>query len=102
MNPSVAVFGTLRFPPDRVAEVLPHLKTLVETTYRADGCIAYDVALDPFDPGLVRFSELWPDKDSLDRHLRAPHLAPWREVARSCGLMARQFISYDVAGSRPV
>jgi quinol monooxygenase YgiN len=65
MDPTVAVFGTLRFPPDRMAEVLPHLKSLVETTYRSDGCIAYDVALDPFDPGLIRFSELWPHKESL-------------------------------------
>jgi quinol monooxygenase YgiN len=102
MDPSVAVFGTLRFPPDRMAEVLPHLRNLMETTYRSDGCIAYDVALDPFDPGLIRFSELWPDHESLDRHLRAPHIGPWREVARSCGLMERKFIAYDVAGSRKV
>jgi quinol monooxygenase YgiN len=83
-------------------EVLPHLKTLVETTCRSDGCIAYDVALDPFDPGLIRFSELWPDYESLDRHLRAAHIAPWRAAARSCGLMERKFLAYDVAGSREV
>ena len=53
MKEQVAVFGTLRFPPDRVEKVLPHLKTLVETTYRNDGCIAYDVAEDPFDSGLM-------------------------------------------------
>jgi|SRR5580658_7558916 quinol monooxygenase YgiN len=102
MNATVAVFGTLRFPPDRLAEVLPHLKGLVETTYRVDGCIAYDVALDPFDPGLIRFSELWPSQENLDRHLRAPHIGPWRAVARSCGLMERKFTAYDVAGSREV
>jgi quinol monooxygenase YgiN len=102
MDPTVAVFGTLRFPPDRVAELLPGLKNLVETTYRSDGCIAYDVALDAFDPGLIRFSELWPDQESLDRHLRAPHLVPWRAAARSCGLIERQFIAYDIAGSREV
>jgi quinol monooxygenase YgiN len=85
-----------------MAEVLPHLKCLVEATYKSDGCIAYDVALDPFDPGLVRFSELWPDHDSLDRHLHAPHIAPWRTAARSCGLLERKFIAYDVTGSREV
>jgi quinol monooxygenase YgiN len=102
MTPIVAVLGTLRFPPERIEEVLPHLKTLVEATYRSDGCIAYDVALDPFDRGLVRFSELWPDHDSLARHLRAPHIEPWRAVARSCGLMSRKFTAYDVSGSREV
>ncbi len=96
MPPKVAVFGTLRFPPERVEEALPHLKILVETTCRSDGCIAYDVAEDPFDPGLIRFSELWPDRESLNRHLKAPHIEPWRAAARSCGLMERAFNSYDI------
>lgn len=96
MSPKVAVFGTLRFPPEKVAEVLPHLRMLVETTYQNDGCIAYDVAEDPLDPGLIRFSELWPDRESLDKHLKAPHIKPWRAAAKSCGLMERVFNSYDI------
>jgi len=92
----VAVYGTLRFPPDKIKTVLPHLKNLVEATYKYDGCIAYDVAEDPFDPGLIRFSELWPDRESLNKHLKAPHIEPWRSVARSCGLVERKFESYDI------
>ncbi|MGH9794561.1 MAG: putative quinol monooxygenase [Candidatus Acidiferrales bacterium] len=99
MQPTVAVFGTLRFPPDKVAEVLPHLRKLVEATYLNDGCIAYDVAEDPFDLGLIRFSELWPDRKSLAQHLTAPHIEPWRTVARSCGLLERKFTAYDIMGS---
>ena len=99
MQPTVAVFGTLRFPPDKVAEVKPHLRKLVEATYRNDGCIAYDVAEDPFDPGLIRFSELWPDRESLARHLKAPHIEPWRTVARSLGLMERNFTAFDISGT---
>ena len=99
MNPTVAVFGILRFPPERVVEALPHLKQLVKETYRNDGCIAYDVAEDPFDPGLIRFSELWPDKESLDRHLQAPHIEPWRAAARSCGLLERKFTAYAINGN---
>jgi quinol monooxygenase YgiN len=102
MQPTVAVFGILRFPPERMAEVRPHLRTLVETTCRNDGCIAYDVAEDPFDPGLIRFSELWPDQESLTRHLHAPHIEPWRSVAQRCGLMDRKFTAYDIVGSRAV
>lgn len=102
MQPTVAVFGILRFPPDRLEEVRPHLRVLVEATYRHDGCIAYDVAEDPFDPGLIRFAELWPDHDSLAKHLQAPHIEPWRAAARGCGLLERKFTAYDVIGSRPV
>ncbi len=102
MKPTVAVLGFLRFPPEKMAEVLPHLRLLVETTYRNDGCMAYDVAEDPFDRGLLRFSELWPDQASLDRHLQAPHLQPWREAVRRCGLLERKFTAYEISGSREV
>jgi quinol monooxygenase YgiN len=102
MRPTVAVFGTLRFPPERMLEVLPHLRELVATTYRNDGCIAYDVAEDPFDRGLIRFSELWPDRATLARHLQAPHIEPWRAIARRCGLLERKFTAYDIGDSRAV
>jgi len=102
MKPTVAVIGTLRFPADRIADLLPHLKILVETTYRTDGCIAYDVAVDPFDRGLIRFSELWPDHTTLSKHLQAPHIEPWRAAARECGLLQRKFTAYDVTGSREI
>ena len=102
MQPTVAVFGTLRFPYERMSEVLPHLRQLVDATCRNDGCIAYDVAIDPFDPGLIRFSELWPDYETLERHLKAPHIVPWRAVARSCGLIDRRFCAYDIIGTRTV
>lgn len=99
MEPAVAVFGTLRFPPERMSEVLPHLRELVSATYKFDGCIAYDVAEDPFDPGLIRFSELWPDREALDRHLRADHIGPWRIAAKACGLIERRFIAYSILDS---
>jgi len=98
----IAVFGILRFPPDKLPQVRPHLRHLVETTYRNDNCLAYDVAEDAFEPGLLRFSELWPDHESLTRHLEAPHLAPWRQIARACGLLEREFTAYDIVGSRSV
>jgi quinol monooxygenase YgiN len=100
MTPTVAVLGTFRFPPDRMPEVLPPLKALVDATIRLDGCIAYDVAVDPFDPGLIRMSELWPDHESLERHLQAPHIEPWRKAVVECGLMERKFTVYDVGNSR--
>lgn len=99
---TIAVFGTVRFPPDRVASLKPHLRALVEATRAHDGCIAYDVGEDPFDPGLFRFSELWPDAASLERHMQADHIAPWRAASREHGLMERRFQVYDAANPRPL
>ncbi len=101
-HPTVAVFGTLRFPQERLKEVLPHLKKFIEATRQYDGCIAYDIAEDPFDPGLLRFSELWPDHASLESHLNSPHIEPWRAAARSFGLQERVFTAYDIHGAKSV
>ena len=79
MEEKVAVFGILRFPPENVEKILPHLKRFVMETQTNDGCILYEVAEDPFDKGLIRFSEIWPDRQSLEKHLIAPHIKPWRE-----------------------
>ncbi|QLG88622.1 antibiotic biosynthesis monooxygenase [Chitinibacter bivalviorum] len=99
MDACVAVFGYLRFPPEKLVLVRPHLKVLVEATYQHDGCIAYDVAEDLFDPGLIRFSELWPSANALQQHLVAPHIEPWRVAARACGLLDRKFTAYSLGES---
>ena len=101
MQAKVAVFGTLRFPPENIENLLPHLKAFVQATQENDGCIFYEVAEDPFDRGLIRFSEMWPDRESLEKHLMAPHIEPWREQARKYGLMERLFKSYDIS-SNPI
>ena len=100
MNATVAVFGTLRFPPERMSEIRPHIKALVDATREFDGCIAYDISEDLFDAGLVRFSELWPDHDALARHFVAPHIAAWKEASRKCAVSGRKFTAYDLAGAK--
>ncbi|MFZ1989165.1 MAG: putative quinol monooxygenase [Alphaproteobacteria bacterium] len=99
---TVAVFGTLRFPRENIEKVKPHLRALVEATKQNDGCIAYEVAEDLFDPGLIRFSELWPNADLLAKHLQAPHIAPWRAVSKELGVMERRFTAYDAENPRAV
>ena len=99
---TVVVLGTLRFPASNIEAILPRLRELVETTRRLDGCISYDVGVDPFDRGLLRFSEIWPDAAALDAHLSAPHIAPWRAASAHHGLIERSFTAYDATGSWPV
>jgi quinol monooxygenase YgiN len=98
----VVVTGILRFPPQNMSAVRPHLRELVEATRRLDGCIAYDAAEDIFEPGLIRFTEKWPDTESLARHLQAPHIVPWRAVCRDQGLIERAFTAFEASDPREV
>jgi len=97
MEAKVAVFGVLRFPPENIEGVLPHLREFVKATQEKDGCVLYEVAEDPFEKGLIRFSELWPNRESLTNHLKAPHIKPWREQAKKYELIERVFNSYDIS-----
>lgn len=102
MNAVIAVIGTLRFAPDTLVDILPHIRALTEATRQHDGCIAYDIAVDPFDVGLLHVSELWPDAESFARHMEAPHIEPWRAAVSRCGLLERNLTAYDVTGARAV
>ena len=99
MDAKVAVFGILRFPAENIEQLIPYLELFVRSTQEFDGCLLYEVAEDPFDKGLLRFSELWPDRESLDKHLMAPHIEPWRAAAKKYGLIERVFYSYDIHSS---
>lgn len=101
-EPRVAVIGFIRLAPEKLSELRPHLKAVVEATRANDGCLMYDATEDPFEPGVIRFTELWPDQASLDRHSRAPHLGPWRAAVGALGVLERRFMIYDIAGSRPL
>lgn len=99
---TVVVIGSMRFPPENMRQVQPHLARLVSDTREHDRCIEYSAAEDLNDPGLVRFSEIWPDDEALMAHLKAPHIAPWRTVAGSLGVYDRRFTAFDATSPRPV
>lgn len=101
-NPTIAVIGFMRFPPERVAEIVPHVRTLVEASNREEGCIAYRVGVDIQDPGVLRVSELWADAAALARHVQEPHIAPWHVAQQLCGIIEREYKIIDIASIRTV
>ena len=70
----LAVIGSFRFPPDRVAEALPMMQQVIAATLREDGCSAYSYAADVADPGLFRVVELWESRAALKAHFATPHM----------------------------
>lgn len=99
---TVVVIGSMRFPPEAMPHVRPPLTRLVSETRKHDGCVEYNAAEDVNAPGLVRFSEIWPNSDLLAAHLQAPHIAPWRAVAAKFGVSDRRFTAFTATDPQPV
>ncbi len=59
--------------PDRLAEVAPLYRELVEKTKQEPLCISYDLLIDQKDPSHFVFIEEWPDRAALDAHCASEH-----------------------------
>lgn len=99
ISPTVVAIGRRRFPTERQNDGRPHPKARIEEADRLGGWLAYNVAEDPFEPGLIRFAEASPDRASHKLHLQAPRIAPWRQAARECGQLERRLSAYGVGES---
>ena len=100
MENQIAVVGYVRFTPERMKDILPHIKAMVYATRRLDGCVFYDIAEDLFEPGLIRVSELWPDRQSLQRHTQAAHIRPWHDACEACGMIEKNYTIWAVSPAR--
>src|SRR5688572_23550847 len=99
---SLIVIASVRFPPEHMDRVRSMLRHMVIETNARDGCIIYMASEEVSVPGTVRFSELWPDAETLVKHLDAPHIAPWRALSTELGAFDRDANVYDADNKRPL
>jgi len=92
------IVGTVRLPPDNLAVARPAMEQMVQASRAEPGCLLYVYAEDLFDPGLIHVKEMWVDRDALDRHFAAAHLAEWRAAWPVLGIGDRDLALFDVAG----
>lgn len=92
--------GTFRFPQEKLPEVHPLMRTMIETTRTEDGCVEYGFAQDVLDPGLIHVKECWRDAAALDRHSASKHMANWRASVASLGIRDREIRVYEVGEPR--
>lgn len=59
--------------PDRLDQVMPLYRELLEKTRQEPLCIAYDLYIDQKDAGHFIFIEQWPDRAALDAHCATEH-----------------------------
>ena len=76
----VIVMGTVRVDPEAIERLRPAMEAMMAASRAEDGCLTYAYALDLLEPGLVRVSELWTDRASLEAHFKTAHMATWRQA----------------------
>jgi quinol monooxygenase YgiN len=93
----LVIAGTVRAPPENLAELRPHMLVVLKASQAEDGCIVYSYAEDIEEPGLIRIFEAWRDGTALsaadalrDRQRSAPltRLFPTCPPCCSCPAMA--------------
>jgi quinol monooxygenase YgiN len=91
----VIVMGTVRIAPEAIAAALPAMKRMVAASNAEDGCLLYAYSQDLVDPGLIRVSEHWRDREALKAHFATPHMAEWRQVIPTLGISDRNLMLYE-------
>jgi quinol monooxygenase YgiN len=97
---SVIVAGTVRVPPEKLAEFKPHMEAMLAASRAEDGCLEYAYAVDVQDPGLIRVFEAWRDEAALQAHFKTRHLAEWRKAWPAFGVSDRRLTLYEVSAAR--
>jgi len=99
---TIILAGTVRLPPERLADLRPHLRAQVEGSRAEPGCLDYALTEDPLDPGLIRVYEHFVDEDALAFHRASPHMAAWRACWPALGMGERRMSSFDVSAYREI
>ena len=97
---SVILAGTVRFPPDRMAESKARMLEMMRLSRAEDGCIEYVYSEDLAEPGLVHVFEIWRDEAALHGHHTAPHFLAWKASRDEIGMSDRRMKAHIVASSR--
>jgi quinol monooxygenase YgiN len=76
---TVRVVAWFRARPGCGPQLREVLETLVEPTCREEGCLLYQLNVNPKDPTDLVFIEEWASEEALEAHSKSTHL----ETARS-------------------
>ncbi len=103
-NPSgresvIIISGHIRVKPEAMDTLRPHIRTVVETSRKENGCILYAFGEDVLEPGLIRVVERWESWDPVMIHVKAEHAAAWdRALEDAGGVLDREILAHEVTG----
>ena len=95
------IIGTVRLPPEKLAQARPAMERMISASRAEPGCLDYSYAQDVLDPGLIRVSETWSDRAALEAHFRSAHLAAWRASWVELGIGDRRLTLYEAGEGTP-
>jgi quinol monooxygenase YgiN len=96
-NPRVIVAGYVKVAPRDREALVKVLQAHVPRVQSKDGCIAYTFAVDVMDPDMVRMSEAWRDRQSLERHLADDEFQAVQKQLVHIEFVGRSVQRYDVS-----
>lgn len=98
----ILILGTIRLPAGRLDAARAAMAAMIAASRAEDGCLDYAYAEDVLEPGLIRVSESWRDRDALARHFASAHIAAWRAAWPALGISDRALRLYEAGAPEPV
>lgn len=98
----ILVIGTVRLPPENIDRARPAMEAMMAASRAEDGCIGYAYSRDLLDPGLIRVTEAWRDREALAAHFKTPHMAAWRAVFPDLDITDRKLALYEAGEPEPI
>lgn len=92
----ILVVGHFRVPEANLPAIRPLMRKVIAATLGKDGCIDYAYAEDVAQPGLIRVSEKWRNRECLAAHFASPHMGVWQRERAELGLHDRHIRVWDV------
>ena len=96
----IVVTGHVRFAPEKIAGLRPHMRAMVEASRKEPGCLVYAYGEDFLEPGLFRIVERWESWPALEAHGKAPHLLTWRAAVKEAGVLDREVTAHETGEER--
>lgn len=93
----IVVEGTVRVPPENIERARPVMIQMIRASRAEPGCIDYAYSIDVLDPGLVRITERWTDREALAQHFKTAHMHTWRSFFAELGISDRSLRLYEAA-----
>ncbi len=77
---ALTILAQITAAPGKEGLLRSELEKLVPVTRAEAGCLQYDLHADNENPGFFLFYENWESRELWQDHMKAPHLAAFRQA----------------------